>query len=163
VPLAPNITCADSDCATYNVAPYVRTRSRYGIGCMGNPTPGHTPNPDPPPQSYAVADIDKPGFPALAPPEREMVQRIQRYVHSRTLRFAWLAPPGQRVKAEFVVFDATAGPCEVAAGGYPVLNGDCNEYYQPGENPYFTHAGAGGCPLMPKRPWMTTEWPNVGD
>jgi hypothetical protein len=132
------------------VQPYVVTRSRYGIGCLGNVPPGTAPSTKPPPQSYLVKDTDKPGFPALKPSEASMVRRIVRYVHSSTLRIAWVND-----EREFIVFDANDGPCEVWAGGYSVLNGDCNEFYQPGENPYHTHAGTGCYPV--KRPWMTAK------
>jgi hypothetical protein len=149
VPLMPNITCSDPTCRGYNEQPYVLTRSRYGIACLGNVPPGTTPSTKPPPQSYLVKDIGKPGFPALKPSEASMIRRIVRYVHSGTLRIAWVSDG-----REFIVFDAKDGPCEVWAPGYGVLNGDpCNEYYEPGENPYGTHAGT-ECDLV-KRPWMT--------
>ncbi len=159
VPLAPNITCEFPGCTIYNVAPYVLTRSRYGIGCLGNVPPGTRPHQRLPPQSYAVADIGKPGFPVLGPSEAKMVHSIQRYVHSKTLRLAWLGSREPGVKGEFIVFDATDGPCSAGAYGYLVLNGDCNEYYEPGESPYGTHPGPGGCAETEHRPWMTTEWP----
>jgi hypothetical protein len=156
VPLPPNMTCGDPACSAYRTTPYVLTRSQYGVGCLGNVGPGGTPNPQPPPESYAAADIGKPGFPELAPPELDAVRRIERYVHSKTLRIAWLAPPNQRVNAEFIVFDATDGPCLDAAPGYPVLNGSCNEFYEPGENPYNTGA-APDCFRPSPRPWMTSR------
>ncbi len=156
VPLAPNITCESADCSTYSTTPYIQTRSRYGIGCLGNVGPGNTPDPAPPPESYAVADIGKSGFPELAPSELDMVRRTQRYVHSKTLRIAWLASPNQRVNAEFIIFDASDGPCLDAALGYPVLNGFCNEFYEPGENPYDTKA-APDCFEPSPRPWMTSR------
>ena len=152
VPLAPNVRCADPSCASFNVSPYVRTRSRYGIGCMGDVRPGSTPDQSPPPQSYSVADIGKAGFPKLAPDELAMVRRVERYVHSRTLRVAWV---GSTTKNGFIVFDATDGPCEVWAAGYKVLNGVCNEFYQPGENPYHTHAVPDCYPRDVHPPWMT--------
>lgn len=149
VPLAPNIRCGQADCRSYNVFPYVRTRSRYGIGCMGNVPPGTTPNPEPPPQSYAAADVGKPGFPVLSRDELATLRRIERYIASKALRIAWVGRDG----TQLIVFDATDGPCEVWAAGYGVLNGGCNEFYQPGENPYYTHAGSGCYPSA--RPWMT--------
>ena len=156
VPLAPNIRCADPGCTTYNVSPYVRTRSRYGIGCLGDVSPGSTPNPSPPPQSYSVGDIGKPGFPRLAPDELAMVRRIQHYVHSRTLRVAWVR---STTKNGFIVFDATDGPCEVWAAGYKVLNGRCNEFYQPGESPYNTNAVPDCFPRDAHSPWMASSEP----
>ncbi len=50
VSLAPNVHCASQDCRVYNVYPYVRTRSKYGIGCMGNTPPGQPINPALPPR-----------------------------------------------------------------------------------------------------------------
>lgn len=99
------------------------------------------------PQSYLAKDIGKPGFPALKSEEASMVRRIERYVHSKTLRIAWVD-----AGREFIVFDASDGPCETWAAGYSVLNGGCNELYEPGENPYHTHAGSGCYP--DHRPWM---------
>jgi hypothetical protein len=116
---------------------------------MGNVPPGTTPNPEPPPQSYSVAFVGKPGFPVLRQDELATLRRIRAYVRSKTLRIAWVGGPSRR---EFIVFDATDGPCEVWAAGYSVLNGGCNEFYQPGENPYWTHAGSGCYPTS--RPWM---------
>ncbi len=153
VPLAPNVTCFDAQCSSYNVRPYVRTHSRYGIGCMGNVPPGTEIKTKLPPESYAAADVGKPGFPALTRDEAGMLARIQQYVHSKTLRIAWV---GRRSEGEraFIVFDASDGPCEVWAAGYPVLNGTCNEAYQPGENPYTTHGTPGCYPPNDHRPWM---------
>jgi hypothetical protein len=115
----------------------VRLRTKYGIGCMGDVAPGATPNPLPPPLSFAVKDIGKPGMPALSGSEIKAVRRIERIAPSPALRFAWVQG---RDKAEFIIFNASDGPCEVEAAGYQVLNGSCNEFYQPGENPYHTHA-----------------------
>ena len=151
VPLAPNVHCASQDCRVYNVYPYVRTRSKYGIGCMGNTPPGQPIHPELPPQSYLAADIGKPGFPKLRPSELQMVGRIRHDGHWKSLRIAWLGYA--TTPHNFIVFDATDGPCEVGAGGYAVLDGDCNEFYQPGENPYSTHAGSGCYPES--RPWMS--------
>ncbi|MBV9270101.1 MAG: hypothetical protein JO165_03345 [Candidatus Eremiobacteraeota bacterium] len=152
VPLAPNVHCGDPDCGSYNVDPYILFKTRYGIGCLGKVPPGTTPNPQPPPQSYAVADIGKRGFPNLTHDEADTVARIRSYIHSNSLRIAWV---DSTTKRGFIVFDATDGPCEVWALGYPVLNGSCNEFYEPGENPYATRAGPGCFPSDLKRPWMT--------
>lgn len=150
VPLAQNITCATPDCSAYNVSPYVRTRSRYGIGCLGNVPPGTIADPRPPPQSYNVSDIGKRGFPALKAREATLIKRIHHYVRSATLRIAWVddatTPRG------FIVFNAVHGPC-YPAPWYEVLNGTCNEIYEPGENPYFTVA-APYCVPIEKRPWL---------
>ena len=144
--LATNVACMEPDCRTYRVEPHVRIRTKYGIGCMGNVPPGSSINPKPPPQSYRLTDIGRPGFPALTPAEATLTKRVAHFVRSKTLRIAWLG-----IDEEFIVFDAVDGPC---AGAYNVLNGGCNEMYQPIENPYHTIAapGTGGC--FPKRhPW----------
>lgn len=93
---------------------------------MGNTPPGTTPNPKPPPMSYFVSDIGKRGVPPLNARERAMIERIRRYVHSKTLRFAWVEY--STTMGEPIVFDAYDGPCEVWAARYAVLNGSCNEY-----------------------------------
>ncbi len=149
VPLAPNITCAIQDCSTYNSQPYVLTRSTFGIGCLGTTPPGSTPNPVPPPESYRVRDIGRPGFPALKPVEAALTKRVIRYIKSDTLRIAWVT---QRNSTEFIIFDAIYGPCYNGSGGYPVLNGRCNEFYDPGENPYHTLPAPSCFPS--KRPWL---------
>ena len=58
---------------------------------------------------------------------------------------------------EFIVFDATDGACEVWAPGYKVLNGGCNEFYEPGENPYYTHPAPECFPEDVNPPWMTAR------
>jgi hypothetical protein len=149
VTLAPNITCADADCKAYNVQPYVLYRTRYGIGCLGNVAPGTTPNPERPPQSYRVQDVGRPGFPALTLNEAALIKRVKRYVKSDTLRIArvdWATTP-----RGFIIFDASDGPCTTGAI-YSVLNGGCNEMYEPGENPYKTMPVPGCVPT--KRPWL---------
>jgi hypothetical protein len=129
------------------------THARYGIACVPGVPTGNKPDPEPPPPSYAVGGIGKPGFPALASPEATMVQRIRRYVHSQTLRIAWLPPHGYRRKTEFIVFDASGGPCNPTLV-YGVLNGYCNEMYRPSDDPYATWA-APDCSYATPRPWMT--------
>jgi len=151
VPLASNVHCASADCRSYNVDPAIRARTAVSVQCMGNTPPGTTPNPKPPPLSYLVSDIGKHGVPQLNAPERAMIERIRRYVRSKTLRFAWVED--STTMGEPIVFDAYDGPCEGWAAGYAVLNGACNEYYEPGENPYSTHA-VPGCYRSSPRPWM---------
>ncbi len=147
VPLAPNVSC-NGMCNGYSVQPYVRTRSRYGIGCMGNVPPGQHIPADLPPQSYLAADVGKPGFPTLTSRQMRSLKRFVHPVNAKTLRISWVAEySGEN---GFIVFDATDGPCEVWAGGYSVLNGTCNEFYQPGENPYGSHAGSGCYPNDPR-------------
>ena len=150
VPLAPNITCATTDCRSYNAQPYILIQSKFGIGCLGNVPPGSTPNPAPPPESYRVKDNGQPGFPALKPAESALTRRVVRYTKSDTLRIAWVSQ--RRADAEFIVFDAIYGPCYNGAGGYPVLNGMCNEFYEPGETPYHTLHSPDCFPS--KRPWL---------
>jgi hypothetical protein len=135
-----------------------KTHSRYGIACVPGVPAGNKSDPEPPPPSYAVGDIGKPGFPALARPEATMLQRIRRYVHSGMLRIAWLPPHGYRQKTEFVVFDASGGPCN-STFAYGVLNGYCNEMYRPSDDPYSTWA-APDCSYATPRPWMTTARSN---
>lgn len=153
ISLQAHVHCGTLDCGAYDVQPFVRTRSRFGTGCFGNVPPGTTPNPRPPPESYLVKDVGKPGFPALKPDEIAVFRRVQRYVRSPNLRIAWV--DGEEPSSRFIVFDAVQGPCLVAASGYRVLNGACNERYQPGENPYYTTAGTYvDCYRQTPRPWM---------
>jgi hypothetical protein len=132
VALALNTTCLELDCRTYRTAPYVRTQSRFGVGCLGNVPPGATANPQPPPQSYLVADLGKPGVPRLNRDESATLARIRRYVTSATLRIAWVDSSNND---KLIIFDARDGPC---VGYYPVLNGTCNEIFEPEETPYHT-------------------------
>ena len=153
VPLAPNVSCSAPDCTGFTVRPYVRIRTKYGIGCLGDVAPGTTPNPIPPPLTYAAYDAGKEGVPPLTVRQASILKRIQHFRQSKTLRFGWVEAFRSGTGRDFIVFDATDGPCEVAAGGYEILNGGCdNMFYQPGENPYRTHAGStGDWPC--KRPW----------
>ena len=116
----------------------MQVSSRYGVACHRFVYPGTTPNPNPPPLSYSVKDIAKPGVPTLTADESAVLRRIRRYVHSETLRFAWVS---NWKSNDFIVYDATDGPCANFALGYEVLNGPCDVFYEPGENPYSTHPG----------------------
>jgi hypothetical protein len=131
------------------VQPYVRYQSRFGIGCFGDVSPGTTPNPERPPQSYRVKDVGRPSFPTLTSEEAALVKRVTHYVTSDTLRIAWVdratTPKG------FIIFDASDGPCTTGQQ-YRVLNGTCNEVYEPGENPYGTFPMPDCFPT--KRPWL---------
>jgi hypothetical protein len=118
-------------------------------------TPDRNLDPEPPPESYAVNDISEPGFPRLTPSEATLVRRIRRYVQSPTLRIAWLPPHGYRKRPEFVVFDAVDGPCSKTVA-YGVLNGWCNEMYQPSLDPYSTWA-APECGNGTPPPWSPAE------
>ncbi len=97
----------------------------------------------------------KPGFPKLAASQAALVQNIQRYVHSSTLRIAWLPPDRYRRKPKFIIFDAVGGPCSTAFA-YRVLNWPCNEMYQASVSPYSTWA-APDCLKATPPPWMTAE------
>jgi len=92
--------------------------------------------------NYRVREAGKPGTPALTPQEFAQLRTVEKRHPSRYLRFAVLSTPQRGgVAREFVVFDATEGPCFDGALGYEVLNEGPNSFYQPGENPYETHAG----------------------
>jgi len=114
-----------------------------GVACFVSNIPG---GPSTGPASYAISDIGKPGVPRLDARDELVVRRITRYVHAPSLRFAVTPTRG------LVVFNAVAGPCSGGAPGYFVLNGYCNEYYQPAEPPFRPHATP-GC-LLPPRPWI---------
>ncbi len=116
---------------------------RYGIGCRTVSSPDTIG-----PPSFSVKDIGKPGVPTLSPQQISIVRGISRYVHSQTLRFAFI---GDR----FIVFDATQGPCSEAAVGYRIMNDpeSNNLYYQPGEAPGDIHVGPGDA-APTQGPWM---------
>jgi hypothetical protein len=97
------------------------------------------------PPSYRAADIGKAGVPTPQARDLQELHVIQRYVHSKTLRFVYTA-------GEFVVYDATSGPCTGGAPGYVVLNGACNESCMPSSESDSTIA-VPGC-LDPPRPWI---------
>jgi hypothetical protein len=107
------------------------------------------------PRSYRVEDLGRPGVPHLNADERGTITLIRRYVHRKTLRFAF-------VGGSMIVFDARFGPCWGVAPGYFVLNGFCNEYYEPGENPASTHGIPGPC-SGPRRPWKPEDNGLPGD
>jgi hypothetical protein len=101
-----------------------------------------------PPPSYAVADIGRLGVPVLSRNQLRLIQRIRRSVKSDHLRFVWYSP------TSFMVYDAVAGACIDTAPGYPVLNGACNEYYEPGEDPQRTNVAPDCTEAAKSRPWM---------
>lgn len=116
---------------------------KYGIACLTyqqRTTPSNL--------SYSVADIGKEGVPTLTDSQVTMIRRIQKYVHSETLRFGFTG------RGQFIVFDADAGPCFDGAPGYWVMNDpDINSFYEPGEAPDFIHAIPGEVAPTPG-PWM---------
>lgn len=69
-----------------------------GIGCTGGGALG--------PISYSVYDLGKPGVPKLSVRDARMLHAIMRYVHPRTLRFAYLEGGTM-----FGVMDMQSGPC----------------------------------------------------
>jgi hypothetical protein len=103
---------------------------------------------------YRVADVGRRGVPKLDKHERDEIRTISKFVRSRYLRFAVLG-------GDVVVFNAFRGDCVYDAPGYPVLNGACNEYYQPGLDPNVTHPMP-GC-LGPPRPWVASDKGLPGD
>ena len=141
--LSPNIFCLDSACRTYRTIPFVRRKVKWGFACLGNVPPGTTMNPRLPPIEYAAEDVGKPGFPKLTRYELVALRELRRVDDSPQLRIAWVDGP-DGPNSEFIIFDETGEPCNGNAGGYRVLNGRCNEFYEPGENPYETRA-ANGC------------------
>jgi hypothetical protein len=99
------------------------------------------------PASYLVTDIGRKGVPTLHQDDLRMLHKIQRYIHSKVLRFI-------SISGHPLFFNAVAGPCIGGAPGYPVLNGYCNEYYMPSGEFTGTHS-VPGC--MTPRPWMPSE------
>ena len=118
---------------------------RYGIACKTFDEPNR---PVLPP-SYKVTDIGKPGVILLPESMAALARRIQHFIHSSTLRFTIIGPPD-----DFVVFDASHGPCFGGAPGYLVLNDTSGiTYYQPGEDPSSIHGIPGDITTPSPGPW----------
>jgi hypothetical protein len=100
------------------------------------------------PSSYLARDLGKPGVPHVNPKNVRMLNVIGKYVHTTTLRFAYIG-------SEFIVFDAAQGPCAPYAPGYSVLNGTYNEMYSPTDD--FTSTTAVPGDAIKPRPWTTRE------
>lgn len=84
-------------------------------------------------------------MPKVSAANLNMLRKIMRYVHPSTLRFAY-------VSGEFIVYDASEGPCS-QSHPYAVLNAKlCNEGYAPTDRPNDT-IGLGDC-FGPPRPWI---------
>lgn len=116
---------------------------KYGVRCSGYVAPGQTPNPLPAPPSYPVRDIGRPGVPRLDATDIKTIAAIARRRHSPTLRFVILRTGGGAASPGLVVFDAVSGPCDDYAPGYAVLNTRSDDlFYEPGDDPYFVHAGS---------------------
>jgi len=97
------------------------------------------------PQTYLYTDVGKSGVMQLSTERLVLLRRIAHYVTSPSLRFG-------NVGKEFIVFDASYGPCAGGAPGYWVLNGGCNEYFSPTDDFKSTH-GVDNC-WGPPRPWI---------
>ncbi len=130
------------------------TPARLGVQCSAWTPPGTAPDPADVQTSYQASDVGKPGVPKLGGSDRDLLRKIQHYVHSKTLRIAFL--DNERDHRRMIVFDAVQGPCMDDAPGYHVLNGACNEYYEPGETPRWTH-GIPSCDITPP-PWPITNF-----
>lgn len=90
ITVAPNVKCHTPGCDGYILIPYVLTRTKYGVGCLGNLYGGTTPKPEPPPLSYLAKDIGRPGFPILSGDERQAVLKkiaISEGARSAELRY----------------------------------------------------------------------------
>lgn len=111
--------------------------------------PGQAPNVKELPQSYSVRDIARPGFPHLTRVEATLVERVAYYVKSKTLRISWIR--SATTNKRFIIFDAIYGPC--GGNGYVVLNGECNEIYEPTDIPFHT-VPVPNCFAI-KRPWLS--------
>lgn len=122
--------------------------SKYAVACRGFEDPAKIG-----PPIYAVSDMGKPGVPKLTTDQLALIKRIQRYVHSSTLSFAFVPTRPQWLGGPFIVFDATQGPCIDVAGAYPVLNG-VHEFYEDGDNPFVTKTGPPEVEGT-RAPWMT--------
>lgn len=107
------------------LACYVREQGKYGVA------------------TYSIHDIGRATVPKLTADEAGMLARIQRYVKSCNLRFAYTG-------TEFIVFNASDGPC---VGEYRVLNGSCNEGFDGLDKLEGTTAFPGPC-RNTSRPWM---------
>lgn len=99
-------------------------------------------------ESYSIADVGKPGVPKLSRSDSNVLHGIEEYIHSATMRFAF-------VGGRFIVYDAITGVCSPQAPGYFNLAGACNEYYTPPLDITATHAEP-DC-LFPPRPWIAHD------
>lgn len=89
--------------------------------------------------SYSPRDVGASDAPKLSPGEVAELRRAESSTKSKTIRFAVLTMDGKKY---FIIFDAVNGPCYDGAPGYRVINSN-GVYYQPGENPFATHAVPG--------------------
>jgi hypothetical protein len=88
------------------------------------------------PPSYLVSDMGKPGAPVPDSSDVTTLHKMLRYVHSATLRYAFLGN-------EFIVYDAVNGPYSMEVP-YAVLNErSCNAMYAPVDRPDALSASTG--------------------
>lgn len=114
-----------------------------GVACRRNDKVG--------PPSYSVTLIGKPDVPRLSAADLATLHRIIKYVHPATLRFAYLDKMPEHRR--FIVFNARPNRlCDPTQTPFVVLNGACNEYYEP-LDVMFTTTAAMGC-VNPPRPWI---------
>ena len=140
---------APAQIATASAIPGTEIDVGYGIRCVANFDTSHMLHAAP--ITYAAADAGKPGVQKLTRSERTILRRIQHYVKSDTLRIGWVDEAS--TPRHFIVFDASGGPCVIGTHAYHVLNGTCNEFYGPADNPYGTEPAPDCFNTTP--PWMT--------
>ena len=132
--------CHSGSSGASSASPIQEVREGYGVACDIVGVNG--------PTSYPVSVLGKPGVPDIGPQNTAMLRRIMRYVHPKTLRFAF-------VSGEFIVYDATDGPCSRSTPYYVLNAKSCNEGYAPIDRPDHTF-GLGDC-LNPPRPWIPND------
>lgn len=138
--------CVPRSTATASSQPSAKTSSvllsGLGTSCQNNGLIS--------PPSYSVRDIGKPSVPSLSKSDVVMLHKIERYVHSPTLRFAYAS-------GKFIIFDAKFGPC--SGTPYSVLNASwCNMLYVPYDANGKEFSG-GACFAHP-RPWISHDGGN---
>lgn len=99
--------------------------------------------------SYRVSDIGKPDVPLLNQRERNQLNQILKFVHPTTLRFV-------KTSGVFYIFDwqGKRDLCDPDASPAFLLNGACNEYYQPVD--LAGTIAAPSCASIP-RPWIPRD------
>jgi hypothetical protein len=108
------------------------------------------------PPSYPVSDIGKAGVPRPRAGEIATLHLILHYIHPLALRFAYIKGHNGR---EFILFNAPPERlCDPELTGFFVLNGACNEFYEPLN---LDVLGAWPDCDSPPRPWVKGD-PGVG-
>jgi len=125
----------------YFADPLRSVRIGPGIACRSDSVVG--------PPSGPIDLTGRPGVPRIAPQDLAKLRRMLRYIHPSYLRFAYLSamPKGHR----FIIFNA-APSALCSQHVFSVLNGSCNEYYEPSDV-MFTSTPATSC-INPPRPWI---------